>query len=403
MNHDAPAVLLALAGRYRNSKAGREGGTADFLADFRELLKSAASRDGDALDRAEDELRRAEHESGGQLSLDLHPRDPKIIHRVRLRPAGETWLFHRIGQVSPSEMRSELAAFFKQHADTSIIWRDWLLDLAASALSGKSISPFERDDSALNEELLRVLSAILAWKEESLIRFASSVICKDSKRLKALEPRLLQALRAITGNPEATLETYQILEKPRSVLIHGPLILDLPGGTLDLGRLTGPVSISGKDLEMAREIRCAVTVCLTVENEDVFRELAKRNPGVLLVHTSFPGAATRLLLTRLSDRMSFHHFGDSDPAGFEILRDLREKTGKSFLPVSMDYRPNPKADPLTPAESKIIARLLASGTLTDAHPALQTMLDHGNKGDYEQESLGHAGLLRVLEQVQEKR
>lgn len=401
MNHEPSPVLLALAGRYRNSKAGREGGTADFLADFRELLASAKSLDGDARVRAIDDLRRAEHESGGLLTLDLHPRDPQIIYKARLRPAGEAWLFERIGQTSPSTRRTELAAFFQQHADAPHPgWREWLQNLAAAALSGKNISPFERDDSALNAELLRVIAAVLTWREESLIRFASSVICGNSKRLKILEPRLLQALRAVTGNPEVTLETYQILEKPRSVLIHGPLVLDLPGGPLDLGLLTGPVSISGTDLELAGTIRCAANACLTVENEDVFRELAKRNPGILLVHTSFPGAATRLLLTRLPGEMTFHHFGDSDPAGFDILRDLREKTGKSFQPVGMEFRPGPDAEPLTPTERKAVERLLESPVITDVGTALQAMLDHDTKGDFEQESLGHAGLLRVLEQVQ---
>ena len=392
-------VLLALAARYRSSKAGREGGTADFLADFRELLKSAASHDGDARVRAEDDLRRAAHESGGLLALDFHPRDPKIIHRVRLRAAGEDWLFHHLGQRPPSALRSELSAYFADQAEATSPhpgWRGWLLDLAAMALTGKSVLPFERDDMALNAELLRVCSAVLTWPEESLIRYASAVICRDSKRLEVLRSRVLQALRAITGAPETSFETFQILQVPRAVLIHGPLRLDLPGGTLDLGLLAGPVAISGTDLERATEIRSTARACLTVENEGVFRELAKRNPGVLLVHTSFPGAATRCLLGRLPASISYHHFGDSDPAGFEILRDLREKSGRFFKPVGMDFRPSAAALPLTEAERKTLERLRVAPVLGDVRPALQAMLDHGTKGDFEQESLGHAGLLEVL-------
>ncbi len=393
-------ALLALAARYRSSKAGREGGTADFLADFRELLKSAASHDGDARVRAEEDLRRAVHESGGLLALDAHPRDPKIIHRVRLRAEGESWLFQQLDQRPPSAMRSELSAHFAKEAEASIPhpgWRGWLLDLAAMALAGKSVLPFERDDMALNAELLRVCAAVLTWPEESLIRYASAVICRDSKRLEVLQSRLLQALRAITGEPETSFETFQILQVPRAVLIHGPLLLELPGGTLNLGLLAGPVAISGTDLELATEIRSNARACLTVENEGVFRELAKRNPGVLLVHTSFPGAATRRLLGRLPASISYHHFGDSDPAGFEILRDLREKTGRFFKPIGMEFRPSAAAPPLTEAEHKTLERLLTTSVLEDIRPVLQAMLDHCTKGDFEQESLGQAGLLRVLE------
>ncbi len=403
VRQDAPPVLLALADRYRQSKFGREGGVTDFLTDFRELLESAASHDGEARVRAEEDLRRAERESGGLLALDRHPRDPNMIHRVRLRPTGEGWLFNGLGQPAPSARRTVLAAFFREHAaaiDPHPAWRDWLLALSKSALSGKSVRPFERDDMALNAELLRVTAEVLRWSDESLIRCASAVICGDSKRLEALQARLLQALRAVTGDPETSLESFQILQTPRSVLMHGPLLLDLPGGALDLGLLGGPVVVSGTDLALAKEIRCTAAVCLTVENEGVFRELAKRNSGVLLVHTSFPGAATRHLLARLPESMAFHHFGDSDPAGFDILRDLREKTGRRFRPLGMEFRPLAGAPPLTGAERKTIARLTAAVEMIDIKPALQAMLDHGTKGGFEQESLSPAAVRELLDQVQ---
>ena len=394
-----PPALLALAARYRCAKAGRAGATGDFIADFRDLLSDAASTDGEARVRAAEDLRRAEHESGGLLTLDRHPRDPNIIYKVRLRPAGEDWLFQRLGQRTPTAQRSELAAWFRaQFLATTAPhpgWQAWLLDLAERAQAGKSVLPFERDAPALNAELLRVTAAVLTWPEESLIRYASAIICGDSKRLQALEARLLIALRAITGEPATTLETFQILQAPRSVTLHGPLVLDLPDGTLDLGLLGGPVAISGTDLESASAIRCAAIACLTVENASVFRELAKRNLRLLLVHTSFPGAATRHLLSHLPAALPCHHFGDTDPAGFDILRDLREKTRRPFQALGMHFRPSPTALPLTEVERKSIARLLASPVLADVHADLQAMLDHGTKGDFEQESLGHAGLRLV--------
>ena len=399
-------VLLALADRYRNSRAGREGGSADFLTDFRDLLKSAGSEDGDERIRAGDDLRRAVHESGGLLTLDLHSRDSAIIHRVRLKTGGEAWLFQQIGQRAPSLARKKLAGDFRIHATHAVPhpgWRPWLEALSGMALAGKSVLPFERDDPALNAELLRVIPAVLAWPEESLIRYASAVICKDSKRLEVLQARLLQALRAITGDEETTLESFQILQVPRSVLIHGPLVLDLPNGMADFGLLAGPVSISGLDLARAKAIRSTSRAGLTVENEGVFRELAKRNVGILLVHTSFPGAATRFLLERLPEAMSLYHFGDSDPAGFDVLRDLREKTRRSIQAVGMAFRPHADCPPLTPAERKTAERLLDSPLLADVRPILHAMLEAGSKGDFEQESLGAKGLHAILDAIAAKR
>ncbi len=392
-------MLLALAQCYCHAKAGREGTAADFLADFRDLLTAAASADGEARVRAVEDLRRAEHESGGLLALDRHGRDSNIIYQVRLRPAGEPWLFQRLGQLAPATRRRELAAWFGTRAVPTAAphpgWQAWLLDLSERAAAGKSVLPFERDDPAFNAELLRVAAAVLTWPEESLIRYASAVICGDSKRLQTLEARLLSALRAISGDSNASLESFRILQSPRRVLLHGPLMLELPGGTLDLGLLGGPAAISATDLAAATAIRCAGRACLTVENESVFHELAKRNPGILLVHTSFPGAATRHLLRHLPATLPCHHFGDTDPAGFDILRDLREKTRRSFQPLGMQFRPDPTAPPLTASERNTLHRLLAAPTMADVHAELQAMLDHGTKGAFEQESLGHAGLHRI--------
>jgi len=78
------------------------------------------------------------------------------------------------------------------------------------------------------------------------------------------------------------------------------------------------------------------------------------------------------------------------------LRDLRERTRRSFLPLGMAFRPDPAAPPLTPSERKTVQRLLASPVMTDMRAERQAMLDHGSKGTFEQESLGQAGLRLVL-------
>ena len=197
----------------------------------------------------------------------------------------------------------------------------------------------------------------------------------------------------ITGRGEVLLEDFGISDKPRSVLIHGQLVLELSEGHIDFGLLAGPVSVSAIDLAAAKSLQCPAHLCLTVENESVFLELAKRRTGVLLVQTSFPGAATRLLLERLPVDLEFLHFGDSDPAGFDVLRDLREKTGRNFRPVMMRFRPMAGAPPLTVDERRVIGRLLDCDLMADVHGELRAMLEAGTKGDFEQVSVGLDGAL----------
>lgn len=392
-----PPILLALARCFQASQTGKCGWSqGDFTHDYRKLLEAAAAADGDDRVRAEADLKAAERQSGGLLTLDRHPRDPALVHRVRLAgAAAEAWLFDRLGVPSPTRRRDELAAgFSKAAADPAVpgdwadAWRTWCGDLAARAVRGSPLGPFAKDDPAGNAELLRVLPGLLAWRGESLIRFASCVLCGDSKRLEQLEARLRHALQEITGDPGLTLQSLGLLPKPRTVLLHGPLRLELPGGTLDTGLLAGPVQLSETDIAAAERIHTPAVSLLSIENETSFHEIAKLRSGILLIHTSYPGSAVRQLFARLPPELPCHHFGDSDPAGFDILRDLREKTGRSIAPLHMDFRDCDDPPLLTAEDQRLLERLLALPTHRDLHPVLAQLKAAGHKGRFEQESLG---------------
>jgi len=399
------ATLHALAVLYRESSAGRTGAAKDYTLDWEKFLRQTDRHDGDARELAEQELLEAERASAGRFIIDRHPRTgAKEALRLK-QEGGEFWLFQVTGLASPTDERNQLAAFFQQAAMRTVPekhsagWNAWCESLSQCALEGKPVSPFKRDDSEGNATLLHVLNGILNWPDrrgESLIRYASAVICRDSKAIETLRPRLISALREITGRADISLEDLGILDTPRSVLFHGPLTLTLSRGKIDFEALSGPVALSATDLKEALAVECAARMCLTVENETVFRELAKRATGVLLIQTSFPGAATRLLFERLPADIPCYHFGDSDPAGFDILRDLREKTGRGFAPLMMRFRDHPEAPELTASERRDVARLLASPVMSDVRDQLQGMSHANTKGDFEQESLSIEEVLNAL-------
>jgi len=402
MPRDVPIVLQALADLYRKSAAGGHGGVRDFICDHEQLLRHANCHDGDEREKAEDDLKRAELESGRLLSLDRAARSG-LYQRVRLsKDGGETWLFQKLGENAPREQRSELAAFFKAMGGLPMPenwrtkWRAWCESLERKALSQGGVQPFRRDDPAGNDEFLKTLLGVIYWQDESLIRFASSVICGDSKRLENLEGRLVAALQAIRGDDACSLEDFGILRKPRTLAFHGSLVLKFGSERVNFGLLPGPCSISEINLNQADAVATDATLCLTIENEEVFLELAKRNQGWLLVHTSFPGSAVRRLFGMLPEDLDCLHFGDSDPAGFDILRDLREKTGRPFRPVCMNFRTGPAAPPLTSEERKTIERLLATPLMEDVYAELRAMLNARSKGVFEQESLSIAEVVDCI-------
>ena len=174
------------------------------------------------------------------------------------------------------------------------------------------------------------------------------MLCGDSKRLEELAApekegelrgklrgKLGRLLENITDGKIKVLDDLKITPNPRFVLISGLLRLRLEDHWLDFSPLRGAYRVGLEDIESAKEITTTARRCLTVENETSFHELAKLQSGELLIQTSYPGSGTIGLLTRLPAGLAFWHFGDSDDAGFDILRVLREKSGREFQPLHM--------------------------------------------------------------------
>ncbi len=334
-------ILRALAQRYAGTQAGRTGiGSRDLILEYEEFLSTNGCKDGDRRVVAERDLAHAAKQ--GWLELEAHRRDPKLILRIRFRPSHEPELFAAIGESTPTERRQQLAERFLAAVNASSVPADWrnhwqayCQTLADAGLNGGSIEPFSREDIEGNAELLRLLPQLLAWPGESLIRFASCALCGDSKRLEQLKNRLGMALQQLSHGQIQSLEDLNILENPRFVLVHGPVRLRLGDDWMDFGRLQGPFRLSLLDIERAEAIETTARRCLTVENETSFHELAQKRSGELLVQTSFPGSATVAFLRRLPVHLEFHHFGDSDEAGFKILEELVQVTGRPFQPLHM--------------------------------------------------------------------
>lgn len=347
-------LLSALARRYERLKAGRTGASSrDVLIPIEELLKDASCSEGEERATAERELRNLH--AAGVLTLEpAHKRDRSHIAQVRFSPANESLFYRHLGWASPTNVRVLLADQFAAAAVAEVteMWRDawqlWCERMREAAVAGRSVLPFDRQPSSQNTELLSLLPKLLAWRGESLVRFASCVLCEDSKKLEALgtlerdgefsgklRGKLGRVLADITGGTIQTLDDLGIIPNPRFALIHGPLRLLLDGDCLDLGRLHGPCRLSQTDIERAEKVSTTARRCLSVENETTFHELAKLRSGELLVQTSYPGSGTLAFLRRLPQSLEFWHFGDSDAAGFDILRVLTEKSGRNFRPLHM--------------------------------------------------------------------
>jgi hypothetical protein len=182
-----------------------------------------------------------------------------------------------------------------------------------------------------------------------------------------------------------------------SVLVfHGPLVLEVPGGAAEPARwLEAAASVTAADLERAATLHTTARAVLTVENsKSPFRHAVQANAagGLLVVASSFPTRAVRLLLEKLPPDLPHYHFGDTDPAGYLILQKLRQiQASRPVLAWAMDWRDKADSPPLTAYDRRVAMMLLEDPLMADVHGNLRRMLEAGRKGDFEQEGRVMAG------------
>jgi len=393
----SPAVTL-LARKYRVRRIGRTSvAIRDLIVPFNDLLKEAGCLYGPLRSEAEQEFKNLE--TRGLLKLECASRDPNTILKVRLMPAAETTFFDHIGETAPNAERTNLTAIFENAAKSDVPtmfrepWQEFCRKCADSANTGASLAPcFDRTNVAQVAQILAALPRLLSWNGESFRRFASAALFGDSKVLEILQPRIEACLRGIGVEHLKNLADLGIRENPRGVIVHGPLILELPAGSLEVGHLRASVRIGVADLQLSR-LTTTATRCVTIENSAMLHELAKLQSGVILASSGVDGGFAHApiynFLRSLPPEVDLYHFGDSDPAGFDILRHLRERTGRSMVSLHMTYRESRVSAPLSLDDSKTVERLLRSAYLTDLEKVeLRKMKESGSKGAFEQESLG---------------
>jgi hypothetical protein len=387
-------VLLKLAELYGQSAAGRHGaGKLDFQPSIEDLLGAAGCREGEARELAEQDLRAA-HELRVITLVPIHRRDPSLFVRLRLAPQSEAAFFAYVGLASPTAKRAEWAALFREAAAWPVparfsdSWQRFCGARADAASNWREMKPFDRHDLAGGRELLALLPRLLEWEGRHLVRWASSVICGHSKMLERRQKTLELLLAEATANCASTFESLGILPVAPGVTFHGPLRLRIGIEWRDFRDLHGPATLSGADVGRINGCECGAGRCLTVENATPFRSLAALRSGELLIHTSYPNEATLGLLThlkRLASPPEFWHFGDTDPSGFHILADLRQRSGIPFRSFRMDFRSLTGAQRLKDRERVLIRELLSK--MPAERAALEAMFAAGDKGDFEQESL----------------
>lgn len=389
-------ILYELGEQYRRSKLGRTGEAAkDFMVPLDKIMEEAKYESSEDADFAGQELLAAERL--GALTLDRDEKSPSKILRIRISRQQENELFRILGEKSPKQERIILSDLFESYVDAPVpenyrgSWNFWCQLYAQNCLKGIQIAPFFRDKPEDIREILDLIIQLFKWPHASQVELVSGVLCGDTTRIDKLLNRLTRVLTIFTDGAVNGLEDFGILMEPQQCHFHGRIRLKLNRTWVDCAAFRSGIQVQDVDIEGLSEVEVNAPRCVVVQKPGTFHELVKLNCGDLLILSDHPNEPTQSLIKLLPSTIEFWFLGNSDPNGFDILRNLRQLTGKPFQPLHMKTRLYPEAsrnEPLLQTERKLLESLLQDTSVKDIKPWLQDMLEANSSGRNEQETLG---------------
>ncbi len=366
-----------------------------FSVDWEKLLESAGVASAEDLSTATRELEA--YEKSGHFTVKRHCYRKYLIERVSLPETAEAWLREQFQSRSSIDLQAaslEIVAEFagRGHVRLANEWAALCELLRLSFLQGRSLRPFSWTSPARLRFLLETVKSLSEreWELGTPVRAASVQCGLESKMLERHQRTFESGLSRLFG-ASISFRSLGFVSGESHVELHGPLCLHFPDGSShDFEGLTN-VLISAADIARCCSISTTATCLLTIENrKTTFRQYAAANQvrRYLIATTSFPTPAFCELLEKLPLDLSHHHFGDTDPAGWHILLKLRQATTRPVVAYQMKWRPSSTLNALTSYDRDLLHKLLTSPLLEDVRAQISMMAERGDRGDYEQETLG---------------
>lgn len=336
------------------------------------------------------------------------------LHAIDLVPEQRAVLYTLLGRQPRDQQTAALLALLDQQP-IFLGWHATFLEWVRQQLvQQRSPAPLNREDPALNADLLCALAGIAALRTPTLERSLSTRLFGDSKRLEQLRSAVLSVLRrhaadaaSYAGDNWALLRAHGLDRVPEYVPLAGPLVLvGQHGAPLhDLSGFCPSVALSAAYLRTAGVAACAASMVITVENATSFSELIAIRPADALV-VFIGGFASPTVVALLRAIRAFQpgiallHWGDLDAGGLRILLHLRSQLG-AVAALAMDattlHAQLSHTRPLRTSDRQALAALRAELALSDCHALIDAMLQLDRK--LEQEALTAKQIVAIVAQA----
>lgn len=206
-------------------------------------------------------------------------------------------------------------------------------------------------DIAIN--ILKLLKYVLGNNNDIMERELSVAVLGDTKLFeKSYKSRICSIIEeygeleldlSVLDKKEkekAILEEYQVFSNPSYIFFKGNVDIHYVDGNSISVTPDNPIAILSEAIARIEMIKVNSNRIVTVENLTSYNRI-NDNKSTFIYLSGYHNTAKQRFLKKIAENnsgVSWFHFGDIDPDGYYILKNLVEKTGIAFVPLYMDVQ-----------------------------------------------------------------
>ena len=233
-----------------------------------------------------------------------------------------------------------LKEYYKQEDIADLpVCRNFTAYLIERLEENKSVKEFiQLEDMNESRILLSAVRAVEQNENALYVREFSILNFQDSKVFEQLAGKVHHIFSKFDDNYKSSdlaewLSEHNIYQTPNFVYLKGNVSIRVREEVIDLSGFLHGLGISGEDIDRIEILpNNTVKKIITIENLTTY--FRWQETGSLTVYLGgYHNAVRRNLLEKIYRAfpdVTYYHFGDIDAGGFEIYRDLCEKTGIPF-------------------------------------------------------------------------
>ena len=206
-------------------------------------------------------------------------------------------------------------------------------------------------DIAIN--ILKLLKYVLGNNSDIMERELSVAVLGDTKLFeKSYKSRICSIIEeygeleldlSVLDKKEkekAILEEYQVFSNPSYIFFKGNVDIHYVDGNSISVTPDNPIAILSEAIARIEMIKVNSNRIVTVENLTSYNRI-NDNKSTFIYLSGYHNTVKQSFLKKIAENnsgVSWFHFGDIDPDGYYILKNLVEKTGIAFVPLYMDVQ-----------------------------------------------------------------